>query len=269
MFLADCHTHSVCSPDSNVPMVQMAQKAVEYGLTNLTLTDHCDLLSIEGERELTYDWNPVLQERKKMLDAFGTKLDLPMGIEFGMGFLFPEAAQVILNQPGLDFVIGSAHNLSEEAGGRDFFLLDYETLDNCYAALDNYFQSMLKLASMPEFYDVVGHIIYPLRYMNGDYPTPPSMDRYKDQIYEICRRAAEAGRGIEINTWKSQTLAEWGPVLDLYRQAGGEIVTVGSDAHAPAPLGRGVKEAYQLLQDHGFRYVAVYHERKPEMIRLK
>ncbi|MGN0970192.1 MAG: PHP domain-containing protein, partial [Evtepia sp.] len=177
--------------------------------------------------------------------------------------------RVILNQPGLDFVIGSAHNLSEEAGGRDFFLLDYETLDNCYAALDNYFQSMLKLASMPEFYDVVGHIIYPLRYMNGDYPAPPSMDRYKDQIYEICRRAAEAGRGIEINTWKGQTLAEWGPVLDLYRQAGGEIVTVGSDAHAPAPLGRGVKEAYQLLQDHGFRYVAVYHERKPEMIRLK
>lgn len=26
MFLADCHTHSLCSPDSNAPMLQMAQK---------------------------------------------------------------------------------------------------------------------------------------------------------------------------------------------------------------------------------------------------
>ena len=43
---------------------------------------------------------------------------------------------------------------------------------------------------------------------------------------------------------------------------------MGSDAHAPEPLGLGVKEAYDLMQDCGFRYVAVYHERKPEMFRL-
>ena len=52
MFLADCHTHSKCSPDSNAPMLQMAQKAYEYGLNTLCLTDHCDLLSLEGERVL-------------------------------------------------------------------------------------------------------------------------------------------------------------------------------------------------------------------------
>ncbi|MDO4516400.1 MAG: histidinol-phosphatase HisJ family protein [Bacillota bacterium] len=268
MFLADCHTHSVCSPDSEIPMVQMAQKAVEYGLTHLTLTDHCDLLSIEGVPTPNYDWAPVLQERKSMLDAFGTRIDLPMGVELGMGFLFPEAARTILSQPGLDFVIGSAHNLSQEAGGRDFFLLDYTTLEDCYQALDNYFQSMLALAAAPEFYDVVGHIIYPLRYMKGEYPEAPSTHRYRDEIFEICRRAAEAGKGIEINTWKGQTLEPWIPVLKLFKEAGGEIVTVGSDAHAPAPVGRGIKEAYQIMQDCGFRYAAVYHERKPDMFRL-
>lgn len=268
MFLADCHTHSLCSPDSETPMVRMGQKAVEYGLTHLTLTDHCDLLSLEGEPTLTYDWAPVLRERKATLDAVGTRIDLPMGVELGMGFLYPEETRTILSQPGLDFVIGSAHNLSPAAGGRDFFVLDYTTLDDCYRALDDYFQSMLALAAAPEFYDVVGHIIYPLRYMTGRYPVPPSTDRYKDEIFEICRRAAEAGKGIEINTWKGQTLAQWIPVLKLFKQAGGEIVTVGSDAHAPAPVGRGVREAYQIMQDCGFRYTAVYHERKPDMFRL-
>ena len=269
MFLADCHTHSVCSPDSEVPMVRMAGKAVEYGITSLTLTDHCDLLSLEGEPTPTYDWAPVRRERKAMLDAYGTKLDLPMGVELGMGFLYPEETREILSEPGLDFVIGSAHNLSPAAGGRDFYMLDYATLDDCYQALNNYFESMQTLAATPEFYDVVGHIIYPLRYMKGNYPEPPGIERYRDQIFEICRLAAEAGKGIEINTWKGQTLAEWIPVLKLFKEAGGEIVTVGSDAHAPGPVGRGIPEVYQIMQDCGFRYVALYHERKPKMIRLK
>ena len=41
MILADCHTHSLCSPDSEAPMPAMAQRATELGLTTLCLTDHC------------------------------------------------------------------------------------------------------------------------------------------------------------------------------------------------------------------------------------
>ena len=129
MFLADCHTHSRVSPDSNAPMVEMAKAAWEYGLDVMCLTDHCDLLSLEGERTLTYDWGPVLRERKGMLDAFGARVYLPLGLEFGMAHLFPEAAETILRQPGLDFVIGSCHNQDETAGGTDFYLLPYDTLD--------------------------------------------------------------------------------------------------------------------------------------------
>lgn len=269
MFLADCHTHSSCSFDADFPMAAMAKTAYEYGLTSLTLTDHCDLLGLEGETVLTYDWEPVLKQRKEMLDAFGARIDLPLGIEFGMGFLFPEAARKILSQPGLDFVIGSVHNQSQEAGGKDFYFLDYSTMDRCRAALDNYFTSMIALAAQPEFYDVVGHIIYPFRYMKGDYAVPPKVEEYRDEVFEICRLAAQNGKGIEINTWKGQTLAEWIPVLKLFKEAGGEYITVGSDAHAPAPIGKGIKEAYQIMQDCGFRYVANYHERKPDMVKLK
>ena len=264
--IADCHTHSRVSPDSNAPMVEMARQALAYGLDVMCLTDHCDLLSLEGERTLDYNWQAVLRERQTMLDAFGTRLDLPLGLEFGMAHLYPEAAEKILSQPGLDFVIGSCHNMDEKDGGRDFYLLSYDTLEDCYRALDNYFASMQKMAATP-YYDVVGHVIYPLRYMNGPYETP-SLARYRDQIREILRLAIDSGRGSEINTWKGQTLAAWRPLLKDYKELGGEILTVGSDAHAPDPLGRGIREAYQLMQDCGFRYVAVYHQRKPELFRL-
>ena len=268
MFFADSHTHSICSPDSTAPMVDMAKRAVQYGLTALTLTDHCDLLNYEGgQRELEYDWAPVDRERKAMLDAFGTQIDLPMGIELGMGHIAPDATRKILSQPGLDFVIGAVHNNSEDTGGVDFCLGDYSTLDNCYKALDNYFPSMIEMAGAG-FYDVVAHIIYPLRYMAGDYPTP-SLDRYQDHIHEILRLAIESGKGIEINTWKGQTLEEWLPILKMYKEMHGEIITVGSDAHDPTPIGRGIRQVYQMMQDVGFRYVALYHDRKPDMIRLK
>ena len=119
----------------------------------------------------------------------------------------------------MDFVIGSCHNQDEKAGGTDFYLLPYDTLDQCYEALDNYFASMLQMAAAP-YYDVVGHVIYPLRYMNGPYDTP-DLGRYRDQIREILRLAIDSGRGMEINTWKGQTLAQWIPLLQDYKELGG------------------------------------------------
>ena len=62
MILADCHTHSLCSPDSEAPMPAMAQRATELGLTTLCLTDHCDLLRrrpSSASRALTLSSVPV------------------------------------------------------------------------------------------------------------------------------------------------------------------------------------------------------------------
>ena len=268
MFLADYHTHSNCSPDGTVPMIQMAEGALAAGVSALCLTDHCDFLSLQGNQRTThYDWAPVLAQREEMLAQVGTKLELPLGIEFGMSFLDPQAAETVLSQPGLDFVLGAVHNHSEDAGGVDFYFTTFETEEDCYRALDNYFDSMEILAASP-YYDVLAHIIYPLRYMTGRYAQPISMRRYTDQIQHILQKAAESGRGMEINTWKGQTLREWLPILQLFRQVHGEIITVGSDAHAPGPVGQGVREAYALLQEQGFRYVAVYRERTPHFIKL-
>ena len=268
MYLADYHTHSNCSPDGTVPMLEMARGAVKAGLSSLCITDHCDLLSLDGtQRTLEYDWAPVMAQWLETAGQYGKQLNLRLGLEFGMGHLDASAAEKILRLPELDFVIGAVHNLTEDKGGRDFYFLPYETESACYDALDNYFDSMLLLAKSA-CYDVLGHIIYPLRYMTGRYQTPISLRRYEEQLREILRQAINAGNGIEINTWKGQALVEWKPILQTYKELRGEIITVGSDAHAPEPIGFGVREAYLLMQDFGFRYVADYKGRKPAMIKL-
>ena len=122
----------------------------------------------------------------------------------------------------------------------------------------------MSVLACTDLYDVLGHIIYPLRYMH----TPVSLERYRETIRTILRKVVEGGRGIEINTYRGRTIADWQPILELYRDCGGEIVTVGSDAHLPEHVGLGISEACALLQQTGFRYLATYEKRKPELHRL-
>ena len=81
----------------------------------------------------------------------------------------------------------------------------------------------------------------------------------------------DKGIGIEINC--SGIRDGCGPfpqpeVLRLYRQLGGEIITVGSDAHEAVNAGAGVADAYAMMRDAGFRYVTVYEKRKPVMVSI-
>ena len=108
-------------------------------------------------------------------------------------------------------------------------------------------------------YDVLGHIIYPLRYM----PFPISLERWRDRIRGILETVVSKGKGIEVNTYRGRTLGPWLEILTLYHACGGEIVTLGSDAHIPAHVGAGIPQAAELLRAAGFSCVAVYQRRIP------
>jgi histidinol-phosphatase (PHP family) len=248
-------------------MREMAAAAQSAGLSVLCITDHCDMLDAGGSRQFFYDWDPVLGQREEMLRLYGGKLELPMGLELSMSHVDPDAARRILAQPGLDFVIGSILNHSEAAGGTDFYYGAYTDLEICHRTLDDYFSSMALLAPL-DTYDVLGHIIYPLRYMNARDGQTVTLDRYADRIRAILRSAAEHGHGIELNTWTGKTVEPWLPVLKLYKECGGEIVTTGSDAHIPEGVGRGIAQVYDLLLHTGFRYITVFRDRRPQFIKL-
>ena len=123
-------------------------------------------------------------------------------------------------------------------------------------------------AELPDCYDVLGHVLYPLRYMAGVPGGPSGLEGCRERLRAVLAAAVRAGRGIEVNTYRGRTLEEWRPVLELYRECGGEIVTLGSDAHAAEDVGRGIARAQELLKEAGFRYQAVYSRRTPQFIRL-
>jgi histidinol-phosphatase (PHP family) len=125
----------------------------------------------------------------------------------------------------------------------------------------------------------MGHIGYCLRYMKKlGYNAELTLERNGDRIDTLLRTLIYNGRGLELNC---ADLIHGGrdnallltfpsvPILRRYRELGGEIVTVGSDAHTTRAAGVGVAEGYELLRENGFRYVTAFRRHKPEFIKIK
>ncbi len=268
MYLVDYHTHTCCSPDSTAPLSDMVRAARRAGLKELCTTDHCDLQQEGGEPLASWDWTSILNQYNAVRrEAAQTGFHLLLGLELGGAQTDPRRAGEILDGAPLDFVIGSIHNLSPAAGGVDFFFLNYTAEADVRSALDDYVQSLLDLSRLP-FYDALGHIIYPLRYINGRGGRRLTLDPWRDQLDQVLRTVMETGRAIEVNTHCGREVEDWRPILKRYRDLGGELVTLGSDAHRPDHVGRGLARAVRLLEQTGFRYLTVYRRRRPEQIKL-
>lgn len=268
MYLTDYHTHTRCSPDSEASLADMARAAQNAGLRELCTTDHCDLQQEDGSLLGDWDWDPVLAqfEEAELSHPYRPDFRLLLGLELGGAQTDPQRAEEIISRAPLDFVIGSVHNLSPAAGGRDFYFLDYLTEESCRQAMDDYFASLLALAPLP-CYDSLGHIIYPLRDMSraGHQMT---LDPWSDPLDQLLSTVIHTGRAIEVNTNRGRDIAIWKRILERYRALGGELVTVGSDAHVPEHVAKGAEQAQALLRETGFRWLTVYRRRKPEQIPL-
>ncbi|MBR6873599.1 MAG: histidinol-phosphatase HisJ family protein [Ruminococcus sp.] len=282
--LCDMHTHSSYSPDADreVTVERMVRRARELGLGHIALTDHCDCNYWYREDETEY---PEYQKPDSMM--FGARdyavssireaaslaegyPELICGIELGQPLQAPEAAAGITKMPGLDFVIGSLHM---NAGKPDFYWIEYDKLDSkeLDALLTDYFTELLKMCRGCDF-DILGHLTYPLRYIEGKYGIPVDMSSYGEVIREIFCTLIQRGKGIEINT--SGLRQEYGktfPTLEyvkLYRSLGGELLTLGSDAHRLCDIGAGLEDGAELAREAGFKYTAVFRGRKPRLIPL-
>lgn len=268
MYLADYHTHSRLSPDGSVHLREMAKAAEDAGMDELCVTDHYDLITATGAPSEDYNWAPALQQFAETKAEFEGRLVLKLGIEFGSGHLNADRAKAFLSLTELDFVIGSLHNRSPQTGGEDLYWGNYTSEGICYETLDDYFSNMERFVTCPQCYDVLGHIIYPRRYMVRDGQMNISFARYFGRIEDILTRVVADGKGIEVNTFRGQSVEEWREILALYRKCGGERVTIGSDAHAPEAVAAGIRESQELLKSLGFRYFCTYEKHEPTFLTL-
>ena len=117
-----------------------------------------------------------------------------------------------------------------------------------------------------------GHIDYIARYIPKDRISEYKEKDFYDILDAILHTIITNGKGIELNTAGLRySTAQTNPspfILRRYRELGGEIITVGSDAHAPEYLAYSFDRIPVILKEAGFRYYTEFRARKPEFKKL-
>lgn len=268
-YLADYHTHSVCSPDGSYSAAEMAEAAVKAGIQELCITDHVDTYFWDtGAPRRDYDWDKISEQYARAQKQWGGKIKIKLGCELGDAQIgFDRADHLLDTAPALDFVIGSVHLQGSAYGGQDLYYIKKGDEAFYYGVIEDYLNEMQQVAAWGRC-NVLGHLSLPLRYINEKYGLAITYDKHMDHVEQVLRTALERGVGIECNTNRGNEPLPGEKVLKLYRQLGGEIITLGSDAHSPEYVGCAIKERQELLKSCGFRYFTTFTRGKPEFHSL-
>ena len=93
-----------------------------------------------------------------------------------------------------------------------------------------------------------------------------------DVFAEIMKSLVAQGKALELNTgglrMEIEAFTPSNKYLKMYKDYGGEMITIGSDAERCSDIGCDIQEGLELLKSVGFKYFTFYKERKPVMLRL-
>lgn len=265
---ADIHIHSMFSHDSESRLEDICAAAKEKGLDVICITDHADV-------KPTTDMAQMVQTRKdayRAIEEMRPKCDgveLLLGIELACGGFYPnneifaEAAEKLLTVGTYDCVIGSVHSVGNAPTSKnDFSQMSQQEL---VAFLDRYFGAVLAMLehSQP---DVLAHLTYPLRYINGKFGRNFDWWILEPKIRKILEIIIQKGIALEVNTsclgTSYDALLPHEEILQMYLQMGGYLLTLGSDAHKPENVGKGFTQTIQRLKGLGIKELYYLKKRK-------
>lgn len=120
-------------------------------------------------------------------------------------------------------------------------------------------------------FDVLGHMDYVVRY-GKEKEKSYFLQDYAEITDEILRSLIMQGKGIELNTAGFKYGLGFAhphiSILKRYKELGGEVITVGSDAHQPENIAYDFDRAKEVLKDSGFKYYTEFKGRKPIFIQV-
>ena len=262
----DLHIHSSCSADAESSIAEYARGAVRLGLAELGFCEHADF----DPRDRSYGTLDLARYDREIAEARATApgVRLRQGVEFTFQASLAASIQGWLAGHPWDYVVASVH------------LVDYcdgWAMVSERRAIEAYFRThSVRQAYLPYFEEVLravqsgtgdalAHLDLVKRYGVEVYG-PLEPDGFQEEIRTVLRALVERGMALEVNTsGLRQAPGEAYPALQVlrwYREVGGELVTIGSDAHHVQHLGAGLAEAEALARAAGFRALVTFDRRR-------
>ncbi|MGN0607698.1 MAG: histidinol-phosphatase HisJ family protein [Oscillospiraceae bacterium] len=265
IYYADQHIHTDFSGDSDTPPEEQIEKALSLGMKRICFTDHHDY-DVVSDVDFNLDIPRYLTETTRLKEKYADRIEICTGIELGLQNHIADYLEKLTKEYSFDFIIGSIHYVD---GLDPYFPEFFEK--NTESAYERYFDVTLKRIRNIKCYDSLGHLDYIVRY-GKKHGLTYSYKQYADRIDLILKQIIADGKALECNSGGlSRGLDEPNPgaeVFKRYKELGGELVTLGSDAHSPDTLGCKFEQCGEMLKSCGFKYYAVYKNRKPVMEKL-
>ncbi|MDD6436241.1 MAG: histidinol-phosphatase HisJ family protein [Clostridiales bacterium] len=269
MILADCHTHTTFSFDArdneHSDPENMIRTAIAKGLKYYSITDHED--GPRDDIDYHFDSDEYFKVLTALKNKYSNQIEVGVGIEIGLDPKYTDYSNRIVASKPFDIVVGSVHYVY----GIDPYYPEYfrdRTFDEGYRRA---FEYTLECLNSGADFDILGHIDYVARYgdrNNGD----GFYSRFGDILDEILTKVIQEGKGIEVNTaglkYKMPYPNPSKEIVKRYRELGGEIITVSSDAHRPEHIAYDFGGMSDFLTDCGFKYYTIFNNRKKTFINV-
>lgn len=249
-------------------MEEYIKFAKEKNVNEITYTEHYDIYDGLVTNLKTLDVQKYYEYYKKVKQ--NTNFNINFGIEIGLQPDIVNQIKNLVSKYHFDFIIGSSHITCKKDIATDESFFNGLTRKEAYM---NYFKEVLENINLYNHeFDVYGHLDYVVRY--GKYNNKRiEYNEFADILDEILKSLIKKEKGIEINTSGIRYgLGTAHPNIDIikrYKQLGGKIITLGSDAHKIENLAQDFDIAYDLLESANINEIAIYHNRKPDFIKIK
>lgn len=264
----DSHCHTDFSIDAHSTVEEMVRQAERRGVQEITITDHLDLAGYFQSSQL--DEAPEMQvylaEIKRMQRVMQDKIKVHCGIEIGLMDESIERTTELLApyQDELDFVIASVHVMS--SCPILHIKSNWQGISK-QRGVELYIGQMIRNIKAYQNFDICGHLTYMSRYAPYEGKEREIVYRDGSSVFdELFQYLIENGKGIEINTSTFHQYEFFMPgksIISRYRKMGGEIITMGSDAHRTEDIAQHFYQAKQLLKEIGFTYICTFENRTP------
>jgi len=267
MIIADYHVHSNFSSDGKATMEQMIEQAIKLGLGKLCFTDHMDYdyPMQTGGHDFVFDPTEYIKKLEEMKKQYYGQIEILTGIELGLQPHLKDRLTALTQSYPFDFFIGSSHVVNH----LDPYFPEYWVDRTKEEGIRAYFESIIENCKTFSGFHVYGHLDYIIRYLPGQTTKKATYSYYDyaDILDEVLKTIISYGKGIEINTAGFKYgLGFPHPkteVIKRYKELGGELITIGSDAHTPEHLCYAFDQIPELLQALGFHYYATFVQGKP------
>ena len=270
----DMHTHTNHSHDSKQDPEESCLTAIKKGLRGIAITDHADMWYFNERNSWEHITNSVT-DAERLNEKYKEQLRVFRGYEVADAYFDRGVTDKLINDLPCDVVIGSIHCLSYAGLSDAYSCMDFSdnviSYEKTVGVVKRYFDLLIDMAENYD-YDILAHLTCPFRYINGKYGRGLRSEDFESEIKTVLRAVISRKKALEINTSGigtplNATMPDT-PVLLWYREMGGELISLGSDAHSAERLGNGFEDVSRRLRELGFTNYAYYENRSLRIAEL-